>query len=77
MLVLPNREAWRFETNLPTCGSRKACSSPSLNGMRRTDQIVLGATLARSTAVSWSFERLPEQGVTVPARRSAQQAELL
>ncbi|CAA9316687.1 MAG: Heparinase II/III-like, partial [uncultured Microvirga sp.] len=77
MLVLPNREAWRFETNLLDLRVEESVFFASPNGMRRTDQIVLGATLARSMPLHWSFERLPEQGPNAQVKRSGDQAELL
>lgn len=77
MLVLPNREAWRFECDRPEVRVEESVLFASHNGMRRTDQIVLGLAVGETAHVRWSFERLPEQASTVGPRRSGEQAELL
>lgn len=77
MLVTPNREAWRFESDRPEVRVEESVFFASSNGMRRTDQIVLGATLGEAAHLRWSFERLPEQASHGPLKRSGDQAELL
>jgi len=77
MLVLPNREAWRFETDGAEPRVEESILFASLNGMRRTDQIVLRLEVGPSAHLRWSFERLPEPGSGAAAKASGAQAELL
>lgn len=67
MLVLPNREAWRFTANRSEVRVEESVFFASPHGMRRTDQIVLGAAIGDDAPLRWSFERLSEPAPTAPA----------
>jgi uncharacterized heparinase superfamily protein len=74
MLVLPNREVWRFEADVPVrLEDSVVFANP--DGMRRTDQVVLAVT-ADETA-RWIFERLPKKARSAPDQSGGVQAELL
>ncbi|WP_414472724.1 heparinase II/III family protein [Microvirga sp. M2] len=58
MLVLPNQEAWQF-TALPLEASvEDSVFLAAPDGMRRTEQIVLGIRPGETPSVRWRFERL-------------------
>nr|WP_205790282.1 heparinase II/III family protein [Microvirga makkahensis] len=58
MLVLPNHEAWQF-TAIPSEASvEDSVFLAAPDGMRRTEQIVLGIRPSVTPSVRWRFERL-------------------
>ncbi len=58
MLVLPNGEAWSFETDAPTLLIEDSVYFAGADGARRTDQIVLPIAAKPGTRVRWSFARI-------------------
>jgi uncharacterized heparinase superfamily protein len=70
-LMLPNREAWRFEAAPTEPQIEDSVFFSATEGPRRTQQIVLKYRLAATPSVRWRFERLdraPEAAVAENAR---------
>ena len=57
LLMLPNGEAWQFESSLPEAALEDSLFLAGAEGVRRTEQIVL-TTAVGAEPVRWSFERL-------------------
>lgn len=68
-LVLPNREAWRFETFSHPARLEESVFFATIDGVRRTEQIVVTVHGDDARPVRWRFERLakaPERGPRLP-----------
>lgn len=58
MLVLPNQEAWQFTATPVGAHVEDSVFLAASDGMRRTEQIVLGLRPSETPSVRWRFERL-------------------
>jgi uncharacterized heparinase superfamily protein len=58
MLVLPNREVWRFEVEEVEAALEESVFFAMIGGMRRTEQIVLSFRAAATPIVRWSLQRV-------------------
>jgi uncharacterized heparinase superfamily protein len=72
MLVLPNREAWQFETSLPEAWLEDSVYFAASDGPRRTEQIVLKVPLSETASVRWRFERLARASETAATQRQSE-----
>jgi uncharacterized heparinase superfamily protein len=77
MLVLPNREAWQFESDLAEARLEDSVFFAASDGPRRTEQIVLRLNLDETPAVRWRLERLSRGSEAAAPQRQAEPIDAL
>jgi uncharacterized heparinase superfamily protein len=64
MLLLPSGETWAFDANGLPLSLEESVFFAAANGLRRTEQIVVGIEVAKRASVHWRFVRLEQKAAS-------------